>query len=181
MAIKSNIALENGENITIRSATKEDAENLLEFFNGVCSESVFLLSDGSETSYTAEQEKEFINAHSENTQNFLVLAEANGEIIGNCTFEQVSFLKRVKHRCTLGISVKEKYQGMGIGKILMCFAQDAAKQKGFEQMELEVIANNQKAINLYDKLGFVKCGEITDGIKYPDGSYENIIIMVKKL
>ena len=58
---------------------------------------------------------------------------------------------------------------------------DIAKKAGYEQAELEVIANNKPAIALYEKLGFQKYGTFPDNMKYADGSYIDAYWMMKKL
>ena len=56
-----------------------------------------------------------------------------------------------------------------------------ARQSGFEQIELEVVSTNRRAINLYVKYGFQVFGTRPHGIKYPDGSYANDYMMCKML
>lgn len=56
-----------------------------------------------------------------------------------------------------------------------------AKEMGYEQAELEVIADNKNAISLYEKLGFVRYGTFPDNMKYSDGSYADAFWMMKKL
>lgn len=70
---------------------------------------------------------------------------------------------------------------MGIGKAMLEMVLDIAKKAGYEQAELEVIANNKPAIALYEKLGFLKYGTFPDNMKYADGSYADVYWMMKKL
>ena len=60
-------------------------------------------------------------------------------------------------------------------------ALERAKEAGYEQAELEVIAGNEKAISLYKQLGFEKYGVFPDNVKYKDGSYADAFWMMKKL
>jgi ribosomal protein S18 acetylase RimI-like enzyme len=53
-----------------------------------------------------------------------------------------------------GTGVIPEYRKNGIGKGMFNFLLPLLKEKGIEQMLLEVISNNQKAINLYRNLGF---------------------------
>lgn len=57
----------------------------------------------------------------------------------------------------------------------------AAKQVGYEQAELEVVSENRRAMALYEKLGFERCGHLPNNMKYADGSYADAEWMVKKL
>lgn len=60
-------------------------------------------------------------------------------------------------------------------------ALERAKEAGYEQAELEVIAGNERAISLYKQLGFEEFGVFPDNIKYKDGSYADAVWMMKKL
>ena len=50
-----------------------------------------------------------------------------------------------------------------------------------EQLELEVIEGNQRAIGLYHKMGFVCTGEKPNAIRLEDGSSLKELMMVKVL
>ena len=58
---------------------------------------------------------------------------------------------------------------------------DIAAQAGYEQAELEVIADNTNAIALYEKIGFKIYGTFPDSMKYSDGTYRDAYWMMKKL
>lgn len=55
-----------------------------------------------------------------------------------------------------GTGVIPEYRKQGIGKSIFEFLLPKLKKRGIEQMLLEVLSNNEKAIKLYDKLGFEK-------------------------
>ena len=55
------------------------------------------------------------------------------------------------------------------------------REAGYEQAELEVMAENENAIAMYEKLGFKKYGTFPDNMKYADGSYMDAYWMMKKL
>ena len=55
--------------------------------------------------------------------------------------------------------------------------------EGIEQLELGVIANNEKAKRLYTKKGFVKTGDIPHELKLKDGTYldgETMVLFLNK-
>lgn len=52
------------------------------------------------------------------------------------------------------IAVFPEYQGLGLGKRLVQFVIDNAKQRGFEYVSLYVWADNNNAIEFYKKMGF---------------------------
>ena len=56
---------------------------------------------------------------------------------------------------------------------------DAAAGCGYEQVELEVNADNKNAMALYEKLGFELYGTRRHDMKYRDGRYADAHLMVK--
>lgn len=54
------------------------------------------------------------------------------------------------------VSVFEKFQGKGIAKELFIFIEKKAKDLGFKKISLLVDFENQKALKLYEKIGFRK-------------------------
>ncbi|WP_051654218.1 ribosomal protein S18-alanine N-acetyltransferase [Persephonella sp. KM09-Lau-8] len=66
------------------------------------------------------------------------------------------------------IAVKKELQGKGIGKYVISWFIDLCKQKGINNIWLEVSQNNKKAIRFYESFGFT-----TQDIRknyYKDGS-----------
>ena len=88
---------------------------------------------------------------------------------------------RFRHCVSLGIALYQKYTGMGIGKAILETVINLAKEMGYEQVELEVVADNERAIALYKKMGFEICGTTPKAMKYKDGSYADEHKMVKIL
>ena len=81
----------------------------------------------------------------------------------------------------MAIALYKEYCGCGIGKAMLETVLDVATELGYEQAELEVVAGNESAISLYEKLGFKKYATFQDNMKYADGSYCDAYGMMKKL
>ena len=60
-------------------------------------------------------------------------------------------------------------------RVMLC----QAKALGYEQVELEVVAPNSRAISLYEKFDFVRTGTLPHYYKYRDGSYVDACYMVR--
>ena len=62
--------------------------------------------------------------------------------------------------------VSEKWRGLGLGHALLSALCDAARARGYEVMNGEVLANNGKMLKLLESLGFqIKDTEDEDDIK----------------
>ena len=171
----------NGRDILLRSAEEKDAEALLDYMKITAAETPFLLREPDEISLTIEQEQAFIKAKKDSENELLLIAETGGRHIGNASLMSAGGFKRYRHRCEIAIALYQEYCGLGIGKAMLEMVFDIAKKAGYEQAELEVIANNKPAIALYEKLGFQKYGTFPDNMKYADGSYTDAYWMMKKL
>ena len=76
----------------------------------------------------------------------------------------------------LTLVVKDEYRGQGIGKMLMRFLIDLARQYHVETILLEVRPSNKIAVKLYEKLGFNELGLRPD--YYPaENGREDALIM----
>ena len=65
----------------------------------------------------------------------------------------------MRHGATLGILVHTDYQDQGVGTALMKTLLDLADNwLMLVRVELEVFADNERAIHLYEKFGFEKEG-----------------------
>ena len=170
-----------GRDVLLRSAEEKDAEALIDYMKITAVETPFLLREPDEISLTIEQEQAFIKAKKDSENELLLIAETGGRHIGNASLMSAGGFKRYRHRCEIAIALYQEYCGLGIGKAMLEMVLDIAKKAGYEQAELEVIANNKPAIALYEKLGFQKYGTFPDNMKYADGSHADAYWMMKKL
>ena len=152
---------------------------MLDYLKATSVETPYLVNEPEEITLTLEQEERFITANAENERALMIAGFLDGEHVGNCSFHMVSGKKRFLHRCGLGIALYQKFCGLGIGRQMMELVLEQAKRCGYEQVELEVVAENKRAVRLYESLGFEICGKMVHGMKYKDGSYADMYMMVK--
>lgn len=171
----------NGHETLLRNAKSEDAQMMIDYLRTVCGETRFLMREADEVMLTSEQEISFIEEHNKAARDLLILAFIDGEYAGNCSYEAKSGSRRNAHRAGMGIALFQKYTGMGLGRVLMDRMIKYAKENGFEQMELTVVSNNERALQLYKSFGFEECGRMPNSNKYDDGTYSDDIFMIKKL
>lgn len=80
------------------------------------------------------------------------------------------------HRGSLGIGVLPAYRGRGVGRSLLRACIDRSLQNGLTRIELEVRTDNERAIRLYESLGFVREGVKCKGMRI-EGAYFDTLIM----
>lgn len=144
----------------------------------VDSETKFLAREPGEFNFTLEQEREFIKNSINDENRLFLIGEIDGRIVANCSVGVVSNNKRQLHRAAMGIAVRKDYWSNGIGKKLMRECIKWCKEKGVEQLELEVVTQNDRAVSMYKNLGFKICGTKKPALKYADGTYADNYIMI---
>jgi ribosomal protein S18 acetylase RimI-like enzyme len=68
-----------------------------------------------------------------------------------------------------------RFRGQGLGRQLVSTIIRAAREKGFEKIELEVFASNTGAVGLYEAAGFVREGRRVRARKL-DGVHDDILL-----
>ena len=121
------------------------------------------------------------NEMTEAERELMLVAFIDGKHVGNCSLMSIAPYKRYIHRCNVAIALYKEYCGCGIGTAMLKTVLEVAQKVGYEQAELDAISTNDKAIALYEKLGFVKYGTLPDNVKYTDGTYADAVWMMKKL
>ena len=81
---------------------------------------------------------------------------------------------KLRHRAEFGISVLRAYWGLGLGRALTEACIQCAKEAGYEQLELTVVAENERAIALYRKAGFVEFGRNPRGFRSRTSGYQEM-------
>lgn len=172
--------LPNGELLTVRSLCADDAEALNTFRLATYRETHFMARYPEECTSLEAVQKGLAGSES-SALNFEVGAFAGTKLVGEFGVAQVRPHIKYRHRAVMGISVRKEYWGCGLGSYLMQLAIDQTRTNGFEQLELGVYSDNTRAIHLYEKVGFVRCGIQPRAFKLKDGTYRDEIMMVKML
>ncbi|KOO51574.1 GNAT family N-acetyltransferase [Viridibacillus arvi] len=153
-----NVRLKNGNEVTIKEANKNDAQQMINFYNVVGGETDFLSFGKNEFNRDLEEYKKFIDSTSMEQNSIILIATLKDEIIGIASINS-SQKDRTKHVGTLGIVVSEKLIGQGLGRILMEELINWAPSNGVtKKIRLVTREDNVFAIELYEKLGFEKEG-----------------------
>jgi L-phenylalanine/L-methionine N-acetyltransferase len=82
-----------------------------------------------------------------------LVAEIHGEVVGDAGL--MLYRGRRKHAGSIGMAVREEYQGKGIGAALLAAILELADNwYDLRRVELEVYVDNLPAIRLYERHGF---------------------------
>ena len=175
------LSLRDGRPCTIRSVEPEDAPLMLRYMKTMLGETPFLLRTPEEFGYTAEEEAAILARRRDDPRCLMLAAVLDGQIAACADVTPTGAMSRVFHRGELGISVRRDFWRQGIGSALMERLLAFAGTAGYEQIELTVESKNERALALYRRFGFVPYGTRPHGMKYPDGTYDDDVLMVRML
>ena len=175
---RNEYVLRDGKNFIVRTPVEEDAQELIDQMQIVDTETKFLAREPGEFCFTVEQERGFIRNSMNDENRCFLIAEVDGRIVANCSVGIVMNNKRFLHRAGMGIAVMKEYWSRGIGKIMMQECINWCKDKGIEQLELDVVAQNDRAISMYENFGFQVYGTKKHALKYSDGTYDDEYYMI---
>ncbi|MCL6272332.1 GNAT family N-acetyltransferase [Sansalvadorimonas sp. 2012CJ34-2] len=109
---------------------------------------------------------------------YSLIAEIDNEIIGQIGLH-VEQSPRRKHVATFGMGVRDKYQGKGVGSKLLSSVIDLAENwLNIQRIELTVYTDNDPAIALYKKYGFIMEGESAK-FAFRNGQYVSVYHMAR--
>ena len=106
-----------------------------------------------------------------------ILAFKDGILAGIAGIDAVGAKYKVKHRAEFGISILKEYWGFGIGRALINACVQCAKEAGYVQLELDVVADNTRAIALYQSVGFQEYGRNPKGFRSKTAGFQELVYM----
>ncbi len=171
------VTLKDGRTCTLRNGTAEDGQALLDIFNLTHAQTDYLLSYPEESSFTVQQEAEYLKGKTDSDDEIELLAELDGKVVGSAGIGCVGRREKTRHRATFGISVDREYWGLGIGRALTEGCIECAKSAGYVQLELEAVAENRNALALYTSVGFVEYGRNPKGFRSRLSGWQELVLM----
>ena len=177
MIYHQTIILKNGKEAILRNADASDGDIVYKLFNLTHAETDYLLTYPDENSYDPEQESRFLEAKTNSPNEIEIVAIVDGVAVGSAGIGAIGTKQKVKHRAEFGISVLKEYWGLGIGKALTNACIQCAREAGYVQLELHVVAENQRGLSLYHQAGFVEFGRNPKGFKSLTSGYQELIYM----
>lgn len=181
MKYREQILLKNGKTAVLRNGEESDAGAVLENFNLTHAQTDYLLSYPDESTFDAEAESRFLQKKQDSLNEIEIVAWVDGKVAGTAGIDAVGTKYKLRHRAEFGISVAEEYWGLGIGRALTQACIRCAKEAGYTQLELTVVAENERAIALYRSAGFTEYGRNPRGFLSRASGYQELVYMLLEL
>ena len=163
--------------VHIRNGVASDGSAVLENFDLTHAETDYLLSYPDENHFDAEQESRYLEKKATSPNEIELIAFVDGKVAGTAGIDAIGAQYKVAHRAEFGVSILKEYWGLGIGRALMEACIHCAKTAGYAQLELDVVAENARAIFMYQTAGFVEYGRNPKGFRSRNAGYQELISM----
>ena len=151
--------LKNGAPLLIREAAAADASTVLDYVEAVSGESDFLAFGPGEFELGETAERDVLQRYADSANQLYLLGLVDGAVAAALIFS-ASQRPRLRHCGELGMSVRKRYWGLGVGSRMLDALIDWAKAGEIRKLNLRVRTDNSRAIRLYEKKGFKLEGTI---------------------
>ncbi len=155
---------------SIRAYTPEDAQQCMDVWNEI-------VREGNAFPQSDELIPEVANGFFR-SQSAVGVAEipCDAQIVGLYILHPNN-VGRCGHIANASYAVSSDHRGQRIGEMLLRDSIVTARQLGFRILQFNaVVATNEAARHLYEKVGFKPLGTIPGGFLMDDGHYEDIVL-----
>ena len=167
----------DGTVLVFREPVETDGDGLRGFINDVIKEpmSGIVLNDPIDADSEARWLSDRLSVIKAQTAVDL-LVELDGRIVGNCDI--VRRIGKERHRADMGIALSQEIRGIGVGKALMKATMQGARERmeGLESIWLSAFAYNERALALYQSLGFKILATLPRAVKEGSAHYDEVIL-----
>lgn len=174
------ITLRNGSLCMLRSPRPEDGEAVLHHLRRVAAESPFTAFLPEEISNTLREEQAFLKRQLTSPGRLMLAGFVEGRLMGLGGIGPAAANRKCSHRAELGLSVRCRWWGQGLGRTLVDRLCREAGNMGYARVELSVMEDNVRAVTLYERLGFERFGLLPDAYR-TEGDSQAAILMSKAL
>jgi len=109
------------------------------------------------------------------------VAEENAAILGTY-FLQANQQGGGDHVANCGYITATPATGRGIARAMCRHSMDRASERGFRAMQFNfVVSSNERAVKLWQSLGFAIVGRLTEAFLHPRLGYIDAFVMFRKL
>ncbi|MBP2098303.1 GNAT family N-acetyltransferase [Enterococcus rivorum] len=167
--------------VTVREAIPDDAAEILTTLKLIGSETPYLVMDDKGLAMSVEEMAQNLADMYDSPNNVLLVALVDCKIVGTASVK-ASNKGRMEHIGEIGISILKDYWGFGLGRLMMEEVLQWSKESGIiRRLELTVQERNQRAVSLYEKIGFKTETIMERGAKTDTGEFLNVHLMSKMI
>lgn len=177
MKYTKTLILKDGRQALIRNGVAADGPAVYDNIIETHLETDYMLSYPDESTFNGETEAKLLEDKTASDKEVELVAFVDGKVAGSAGISSIGDKYKIKHRADFGISLLKEYWGLGLGSALMEACIECARKAGYLQIELEAVAENDRALALYKKMGFVEFGRNPRGFNSRISGYQELVYM----
>ena len=160
--------------IQIRKAESKDQDSIWQILHQV-------IAGGDSYVFAPESSREVMLDYWCGADKHTYVAEIENAIVGTFIIKD-NFPDLGSHVANASYMTLPAAMGKGIGRAMGEFSLKEAKKLGYRAMQFNIVVkNNERAIRLWQRLGFEIIGEIPEAFHYRKESYIDACIMWRRL
>ena len=160
--------------IQIRKATKADQDSAWEIIRPV-------IAGGDTYCFSPDSSKEKMLAYWFGEDKNTYVATLDEEVVATFVIKD-NQIDLGSHIANASYMVSSAHEGKGIGRLIGEYSLIEAKALGYRAMQFNlVIKSNERAIQLWQKLGFRVIGEVPEAFLHAKNGYTDALIMYREL
>ena len=152
--LESHWELLDGNRVTVRPIRPEDAYIERDFVRNLSLQAKYFRFMHALHELTQEMLIRFTQIDYDREMAFIAVVQQDGEDVEIGVARYV--MNPDRHSCEFALVVADQWQKKGIGSYLMTQLMQAAKNRGFDTMMGEVLADNEHMLDLAQRLGFTQ-------------------------
>jgi RimJ/RimL family protein N-acetyltransferase len=165
--------------MNIRNISESDSEAFLRLCLALDQETAFMMLEPGERTTTVEEQRQKIRSVLAQANQTILVVEQDDRLVGFLGAYGGNF-QRNRHAAYIVIGILQAYGGQGIGKALFRALEAWADSHGLHRLELTVMCHNERAIRLYQNMGYKIEGIKQDSL-WVNGRYADEYYMAKLL
>ena len=177
MKYSKTFLLKDGREAIIRNGVADDGPAVYDNIIETHLETDYMLSYPDECTFNGEKEAKLLEKKTASDNEVELVVFVDGKVAGSAGISSIGDKYKIKHRADFGISLLKEYWGLGLGSALMEACIECARKAGYLQIELEAVAENERALALYKKMGFVEFGRNPRGFNSRASGYQELVYM----
>jgi ribosomal protein S18 acetylase RimI-like enzyme len=109
------------------------------------------------------------------------VTEADGMVLGTY-YMRPNQAGGGRHVCNCGYMTRQGATGRGIAKAMCLHSLDHARSQGYRAMQFNfVVSTNERAVKLWQSLGFEIVGRLPDAFQHPADGFVDALVMYQAL
>ncbi|HYE51126.1 MAG TPA: GNAT family protein [Azospirillaceae bacterium] len=159
----------------IRPAVPGDAAALVELNNRLVAETEFMVLLPIDPATGVHQVRALLESLSRGAARTILLAEAEGRLTG-LAVGTADMNPRYRGTVEVEVGVVAEAWGRGVGRALMEALEGVWLARGARRFQLRVLAHNERAVRLYERLGYAHEGRLRGNVTLSQGFADQLLM-----